>query len=72
MPHSHSIYDTDKHFLIDPSTRSITALSDKLTLIQYDHNCERYTFEIPRIIEGHDMSDCDSVEIHFDNISKDR
>ena len=72
MPHSHSIYDTDKHFLIDPSTRSITALSDKLTLIQYDHNCERYTFEIPRMIEGHDMSDCDSVEIHFDNISKDR
>lgn len=72
MPHSHSIYDTDKHFLIDPSTRSITALSDKLTLIQYDHNCERYTFEIPRMIEGHDMSDCDSVEIHFDNISKNR
>lgn len=72
MPHSHSIYDTDAHFCIDPSTRSITALSDKLTLIQYDHNCERYTFEIPRIIEGHDMSDCDSVEIHFDNISKDR
>lgn len=72
MSHSHSIYDTDKHFVIDPSTRSITALSDKLTLIQYDHNCERYTFEVPRTIEGHDMSNCDSVEIHFDNISKDR
>ena len=72
MSHSHNIYDTDKHFIIDPNTRNITALSDKLTLIQYDHNCERYTFEVPRTIEGHDMSNCDSVEIHFDNISKDR
>ena len=70
MSHSHSIYDTDKHFVIDPSTRSITALSDKLTLIQYDHNCERYTFEIPRIIEGHDMSECNRVEIHYINVNK--
>lgn len=72
MSHSHSIYDTDKHFIIDPISRSITVLSEKLTLIQYDHNCERYTFEIPRMIEGHDMSECSTVEIHFDNISKDR
>lgn len=70
--HIHSIYDADKHFIIDPITRVITALSEKLTLIVNDHNSERYTFEIPRYIEGHDMSLCNKVEIHYDNISKDK
>lgn len=72
MSHLHSIYDTDKHFIIDPKTRLITTESESLTLIQYDHNSKCYTFEIPRYIEGHDMSQCNKVEIHYDNISKDR
>ena len=68
MPHSHPIYDSDKHFVIDPITRNITNNSSKITIMQYDHNSERFTFEIPRIIEGHDMSLSDSVRVHFINI----
>ena len=68
MPHSHLIYDSDKHFVIDPITRNITNNSSKITIMQYDHNSERFTFEIPRIIEGHDMSLSDSVRVHFINI----
>ena len=69
MPHSHDIIDSDKHFVIDPVTKQITTASEKLTLITGDHDSERYTFEIPRIVEGHDMSTCGRVEIHFNNIS---
>lgn len=68
MAHLHSIYDTDKHFKIDPITRNITSESTKTTLMQYDHNSERFTFEIPRYIEGHDMSLSDTVRIHYINI----
>lgn len=68
MAHLHSIYDTDKHFKIDPITRNITSESPKMTLMQYDHNSERFTFEIPRFIEGHDMSISDTVRIHYINI----
>ena len=70
MAHLHSIYDTDKHFKIDPITRNITSESPKKTLMQYDHNSERFTFEIPRFIEGHDMSLSDSVRIHYINIGQ--
>ena len=68
MPHSHPIYDSDKHFVIDPITRDITNNSSKLTIMQYDHNSERFTFEIPRVIEGHDMSLSNVVRVHFINI----
>ena len=69
MGHKHSVYDSDLHFAINPITRGITNMSSqKTTLIQYDHNSERFTFEIPRYIEGHDMSLCNVVEIHYLNI----
>lgn len=67
MPHKHHIYDSDVHFIIDPVTRKITSESKKVSLMQYDHNSERFTFEIPRVIEGHDMSISDSVEVHYIN-----
>ena len=68
MAHLHSIYDTDKHFVIDAISRVIKNNSpSKTTLIQYDHNSERFSFEIPRYIEGHDMSLCNSVEVHYTN-----
>lgn len=65
--HMHSIYDSDLHFVINPITRKITSESGKVSLMQYDHNSERFTFEIPRYIEGHDMSLTDEVEIHYIN-----
>lgn len=69
MAHSHSVKDSDSHFTINAATRSIENKSGKLTLVQYDHNSERFTFEMPRYIEGHDMLLCNKTEIHYNNIS---
>lgn len=63
-----SIYDTDPHFKIDPITRVMTTESAKVTIQQYDHRSERFTFEVPRFYEGHDLSLCDSVQVHYINI----
>lgn len=68
MAHEHSVYDDDKHFSIDPETREIKNESGKFVLIQYDHNSERITFEIPKEVDGHDMSLCNVVQIHYINI----
>lgn len=69
MAHAHDVFDRDPHFVIDADTRTITDLSETGTsLMQYDHNSERITFEIPREIDDHDMSECDRVEIHYINI----
>ena len=72
MAHIHDVYDQDNHFVIDPITRDITSQSEKISITQYDHNSERFTFEIPKIIEGHDMSRCDKVRVHFINIGSNR
>ena len=70
MPHKHLIVDMDRYFSIDPYTRVVTHESvAALTLIQYDHNSERYTFELPRYVEGHDMLKCNQVRVHYMNIS---
>lgn len=69
MALKHSVYDTDTHFLINPITRAlVNESSGKNTMIQYDHNSERITFEIPRQVEGHDMSKCDAIQVHYNNI----
>lgn len=68
MAHNHSVYDGDTHFKIDPVTRQIENTSGKVILMQNDHNSERFTFEIPRIIDGHDMSQCNAVEVHYINV----
>ena len=68
MYHKHSVYDTDLHLIIDPISRNITNTSQKTVLMQNDHNSERFTFEIPRYVEGHDMTLCNVVEIHYINI----
>ncbi len=69
MAHLHSIHDTDARFTIVPATRTIkNELSKKTTLIQNDHRSERFTFECPRYIEGHDMAECNKVEIHYINV----
>lgn len=70
MAHEHSVYDSDKHFRIDPATREIINESGKIVLIQHDHNSERFTFEIPKEVDGHDMSLCNVVQIHYLNIEK--
>lgn len=72
MAHLHSVYDTDNHFSINPITRAIrNEATEKTSLVQHDHDSERFTFELPRFVEGHDMSLCDKVEVHYINIGKD-
>lgn len=69
MAHKHSVYDTDTHFIINGLTRTVkNADFTKTMLVQYDHNSERVTFEIPRMIDGHDMSTCNIVQVHYINI----
>ena len=69
MGHTHNVFDTDAHFKIDAVTRAIkNASSSKRTIVQGDHNSERFSFELPRYIEGHDMSECNKVYVHFNNI----
>ena len=70
MAHKHDVYDSDAHFTIDPITREAVTESKKVTLIQYDHNSERFTFDIPRYVEGHDMLQCNRVEVHYINVDK--
>lgn len=72
MSHLHSVYDNDTHFRIDPVTRQIKNETGKIILMQNDHNSERFTFELPRYIDGHDMSVCNKVEVHFINLKADK
>lgn len=67
--HTHPVPDTDTYFVIDPITRKIENTNPKKNVImQYDHNSERFTFELPRYIDGHDMLECTSVTVNVDNI----
>lgn len=69
MAHAHIVKDSDNHFIIDPITRQLSSNSKKTILIKTDHNSEQFTFELPRYVEGHDMSTCNKVEVHFLNIN---
>ena len=64
----HNVIDKDVKFTIDPVTRAIVNNASKTTVVQFDHNSERFTFGLPRYIDGHDMSLCNKVEVHFFNI----
>ena len=68
MSHANIIYDSDPHFTINTTTRQIVNdSSKKTTLMQYDHNSERFSFSLDRFIEGHDMLECNCVEVHYKN-----
>lgn len=69
MAHAHIVKDSDNHFIIDPITRQLSSNSKKTILIKTDHNSEQFTFELPRYVEGHDMSTCNKVEVHYININ---
>ena len=73
MQHKHGVFDSDTRFSINPITRQIRNDSNrKIVLIQNDHKSEIFTFECPRTVEGHDMSLCNEVEVHFLNIASDK
>ena len=49
MSHSHSVTDADSFFEVDAITREvINKTPKKITLIQYDHNSEIFTFMLPQ------------------------
>lgn len=69
IEHEHPVRDVDTYFIIDPDTRAITNASRTTNIImQYDHDSERFTFELPRVVEGHDMMMCNRVFVHWNNI----
>lgn len=69
MAHEHDVRDADKRFSIDPITRKITnQQKDKVSFVQGDHNSERITFEIPRYVDGHDMSLATKAQVHYLNV----
>lgn len=71
MVYNYGIKNTDPNFVIDPVTRSISQKSGKNRLMQHDHNSECYGFQIPRFIDGNDMSLCD-IYVHYINISSNK
>lgn len=68
MAHEHIVIDTDTHFTIDENTRLISIASGQTKVMQGDHRSERITFELPRLIDSHDMTLCNEVQIHYINI----
>ena len=74
--HTHTddiIVDADVHFTIDPVTRTISNNANKkLTLMQYDNKSERYSFDVDRYIDGHDLMNCNKVQVHFFNMGSNR
>ena len=67
MTHIHEVLDTDKHFIIDACTGELVNYTPEKNIRQFAHNSERLTFELPRFIDGHDMTTCNVVEVHYIN-----
>lgn len=72
MAHTMKIVDADPFFEINPDSRAILKQTkNEDNLVQYDHNSERFTFSIPRIVEGHDMTECNKVVVEYLTINSD-
>lgn len=70
MALKHEVKDADVHFVVDADSRKIIKqTSAKVNLMQYDHNSEEFTFDVPLEIENHDMSQCDLIQVHYENTS---
>lgn len=68
-----SVIDSDARFVVNGITRIISNNSSgKTVLIQGDHNSERLTFQVPRHVDGFDLSTCNVVQIHYINVSADK
>ena len=72
VSHIHNIIDTDCRFTINPVARSISTRGDKFSVVQYDHDSERFTFQMPRYVEEHDMMECSRIEVHYTNITRNK
>lgn len=72
MAHEHSVFDTDPQFVVDAVTMRITCDSEVKSLRRGDVAAEEYSFRMPRHIDGHDMSLCNKVEVHYNNLHYDK
>ena len=62
------IADEGERFVIIPSTRKISVpQAYKIIGAVGDHNSEQLTFECPRYVDGHDVSECASHFIKWTN-----
>ena len=68
MAHIHEIKDAEAHFIINATSREISNTDELPALVQHDHNSERFTFVAPRYVDGHDLSTCNKVRVHYINI----
>ena len=69
MAHTHDVFDMENHFEINGSSRFIKETSEtKLVVVQGDHKSEVLTFKMPRYIDGHDMTLCNNIRIHYINL----
>lgn len=69
MAHDHDVFDDDLELELNPTTRAIENPSgEQIIIMQGDHNSEEIVIKYPREIENHDMTLCDVVEVHYDNI----
>lgn len=68
MEHIHGSYESTNRFRINPFSRAIINESEvEIAIAQYDHNSERFIFELPKMVEEHDMASCSAIRIHFIN-----
>lgn len=69
--HEHPVNESGVYFLIDPVSRQLdTTERVNIVLMQFDHDSKRFTFRLPRRVEGHDMSLCNRVLVHWNNIDE--
>ena len=72
LPNVESAAETVRNFTIKSSSNEVIPENNDLALAQHSDKVERFTFTIPDgLIKGHDITDCNSVLIHFQNTSKD-
>ena len=65
-----SVLDSDNHFIIDSITKTISSQGGKKEFGRGAHNSDVITFECDRYIEGHDMTFCNVIRIHYLNGNK--
>lgn len=62
------VTDFDTPFVIEPKSREITNKNlEKKILMKNDHQSEKFTFEVPRYIEGRDIALCNVVQVIYTN-----
>ena len=72
LPNVEPAAEAVRNFTIKSSTNEVLPETNDLALAQHSDKVERFTFTIADgIIKGHDITDCNSVLIHFQNTSKD-